>query len=75
MDTVKARKSHQISLGYGPKDEIIQVVSAHANFVAYFAAFFYSSSVARIDGPFTRSLSPYPRSPFCGWSNSALSSF
>lgn len=39
IDTIKARRKHQISLGYGPHNEIEQIVSAHANFVAYVPLF------------------------------------
>ncbi|MCB0376980.1 MAG: MAPEG family protein [Bdellovibrionales bacterium] len=35
MDTIKARKKHQISMGYGKDNEIIQYVSAHNNFASY----------------------------------------
>ena len=35
IDTISARRKNLISLGYGPKNEIIEVVSAHANFAAY----------------------------------------
>lgn len=34
-DTIGARRKHQISLGTGKNDEIIGIVSAHSNFVAY----------------------------------------
>jgi uncharacterized membrane protein YecN with MAPEG domain len=36
MDTIRARQNNQISLGYGENNEIIAIVSAHSNFVAYF---------------------------------------
>ena len=36
MDTIRARQKNQISLGYGENNEIIAIVSAHSNFVAYF---------------------------------------
>lgn len=35
IDTILGRRKHQISLGYGPNNEIEAVVSAHANFTAY----------------------------------------
>lgn len=35
IDTIKARRKYQISTGYGPNNEIENIVSAHANFVAY----------------------------------------
>lgn len=37
--TIKARRKHKISLGYGPNNEIHAIVSAHSNFSAY-APFF-----------------------------------
>lgn len=35
FDTINARRRHQISVGHGPNNEILEVVSAHANFSAY----------------------------------------
>jgi len=35
LDSINARRTHKISVGYGPNNEIAGVVSAHANFVAY----------------------------------------
>lgn len=35
LDTIAARRKHQISLGHGPNNEIAAIVSAHANFAAY----------------------------------------
>lgn len=35
MDTIKARKRHQVSLGHGENNEILGYVSAHSNFQAY----------------------------------------
>ncbi len=35
LETIKARRSQKVSLGAGPKDEIIHLVSAHNNFANY----------------------------------------
>lgn len=35
IDTIAQRRKHQISLGVGENAEINNIVSAHANFVAY----------------------------------------
>ena len=35
LDTIAQRRKHQISIGMGPNNEIAEIVSAHANFVAY----------------------------------------
>lgn len=35
IEVINGRRSHQISLGYGPNNEIAGVVSAHSNFAAY----------------------------------------
>jgi uncharacterized membrane protein YecN with MAPEG domain len=35
LDTIAARRKHQISLGTGDNNEISSIVSAHANFIAY----------------------------------------
>lgn len=35
LDTIKARKREQVSLGTGKNDEIIAYVSAHSNFSSY----------------------------------------
>lgn len=35
LEVIKARRVHQVSLGYGPNNEIAQIVSAHGNFAAY----------------------------------------
>lgn len=35
LDTIKARRKHRISLGPGPNNEILGLVSAHSNFQAY----------------------------------------
>ncbi len=35
LDTIKARKKHQISLGTGDNAQIQAIVSAHSNFVGY----------------------------------------
>ena len=37
MDTIKARRANRVSLGYGANNEIVEIVSAHANFAAYTA--------------------------------------
>lgn len=35
IDTIKARRKYQISLGSGPNQEIAAIVSAHSNFASY----------------------------------------
>ena len=35
LETIKARRKHQISLGMGENNEIASIVSAHSNFVSY----------------------------------------
>ncbi len=35
LETIKARKTHRISLGTGDNAQIQAIVSAHSNFVAY----------------------------------------
>lgn len=35
IDVIKNRKKYQVSLGYGPNNEIAEIVSAHSNFSSY----------------------------------------
>jgi uncharacterized protein len=35
VDTIKARRRHQVSVGNGPGNEIAHLTSAHANFSSY----------------------------------------
>lgn len=37
--TIKARRRHQISVGFGPNNEIAQIVGAHSNFASYAVIF------------------------------------
>lgn len=35
VDTIRGRRTHKISLGTGPQNEILPLVSAHSNFSGY----------------------------------------
>lgn len=35
IETIRARRKHKVSLGYGPNDEVASIVSAHNNFASY----------------------------------------
>lgn len=39
MLTIKARRKHRVSVGYGPNNEIADIVSGHANFNSYTVLF------------------------------------
>jgi uncharacterized membrane protein YecN with MAPEG domain len=41
IETIKNRRKHKISLGFGPNDEIAGIVSAHSNFSSYACYFLF----------------------------------
>lgn len=48
--TIVARKTHKISLGHGANNEILSLVSAHSNFVAYSPIFLVLLGLAEVSG-------------------------
>ena len=50
IDTIKARRKYQISTGFGPKGEIANVVSGHANFTAYAPLFLILLYLLEVSG-------------------------
>lgn len=50
LDTIGARRKHQVSLGVGPNREIENFVSAHANFAAYVPVLLILAYLLEISG-------------------------
>lgn len=52
IETIRARRKHRISLGYGPNNEIASIVSAHSNFSSYVFILLFLTFLVETSGQF-----------------------